>query len=100
MLVLDGVVWLIGECSDGEDAHASGVMGAKYTKVEPGVVNFDDEVVDPSDCLHERHKPPSSIRRLFLEDKFVIHQRVNPFVLVHVGTNVQVNKAFSLDFCA
>lgn len=91
---LEELIFLESVASDGHDAHSSDVVGRVYAEILRFVVFLYDEVVHSANCLHEIGQSAAIVRRTFVYE-LVVHEGPDPFVLVHVGTDVEVDQALA-----
>jgi len=71
-------------------------MSCKNAEVFLLILGFYLPVVDSCHSLNKIHHPSSIIRRRFV-DELVIHKRPDALILMHMGADVHVHKAFSVD---
>lgn len=74
------------------DSHSSNIVRRVYTKIFWLVVFLNDEVVHSTYCLHEIGQPSSIVGRTLIH-KLVVHKGPDPFILVHVGADVKIDKS-------
>ena len=74
------------------DAHPCDVVGREGAEVLAVVVDLHLPIVDPCHCLHEICHSSSFIRTRLI-DELIVDEGPYPFVLVHVGSDVQIHHA-------
>ena len=79
-----------------QNTHTCKIMRSVNTEVLRFIIRFHLPIIDPSDCFYKIDHSSSFIWWWFIY-KLTIDIRPNPFILMHMGSNVEINHTFSIE---